>query len=276
MQFRKCLLLVASLVYGQAHAINNGNAVNESDWQSKSVVAIYRYSGSIESYCTGTVISRTQILTAAHCFGTNSTDPDFRFSRVLLGVDVNSARLGNPIKDESNVPSIKIKNVILHNTIQRLGDADDIAIIELTNKLPKKYVPVRLATREVSVVGSELLIAGYGLDLSASMYAFNPIRMKSAVLTTSPIRENDLTDYFLNNQDRIIHMSASERVIGCKGDSGGPAFLKDNNGWVQVGVFHGTTSKQATSSLVPRCPAEESYYTDVSKYTDWVSQHLKH
>jgi secreted trypsin-like serine protease len=269
-----CAAFLISALPGSALAINNGQPVQESDWLSKSVVAIYSYNGTYESYCTGTVISETQILTAAHCFGDPGRDPEFRSYRVLLGVDVSSARLGKPIKEKSKVPHLRIKSVTLRNTIQRLGDPDDIAVVELTGRLPKAYAPVTLPAGDESVDGADLLIAGYGMDLAASSFVFNPIRLKSASLTESPIPDRDLRSFFSKNPERILHVSSKDGVMGCKGDSGGPAFYKGKSGWVQMGVFHGTASKSPSPSLVPKCPAEEGYYTNLSWHSDWILQHL--
>jgi secreted trypsin-like serine protease len=159
--------------------------------------------------CSGTVISPTVVLTAAHCFA---------FSNVA------SASV------EQNGKVTPVKKLIAHPNVSRLSDGTvvhDVALVILNKAVNYPSLPL-VRSKDVTS-GDDLFIYGYGLDENGKLG-----QLKGGKMTVS-----STTD------DLIIAIFDGSGSDTCNGDSGGPALLQVSDG--TYGIV-GTTSEGTSAA----------------------------
>jgi len=179
----------------------------ESSGDTSSVVKLFLIDdddGSLVGSCTGTVISPTAVLTAAHCF----QSADSAFVRVVA----NGTRV--------DVPSSR---VVTHPGYFLGSEGvffNDVAIVHTSSQLPAPAVPI-LRSRAPEV-GQISIVAGYG-QIENSGPAVEDVVAGRAVIRI-------VTD----NHIRIDFRGWESHP--CQGDSGGALFIEDDSGLAIVGV----------------------------------------
>jgi V8-like Glu-specific endopeptidase len=203
-------VLVASLTaVASASAITNGSPDGQAHPNVGGLVAPQAYSDGTWIYCSGTLISPTVFLTAAHCaeasdrvrvtFDTDYQDGDKTYSGTFHG---------DPLYDQSQ------------------SDPHDIAVVVL-DKAVKGITPAQLPAADSlsKLSGSQQFTSvGYGAyevtnEPGGHQYLYDDVRM----VATGTL--NTVTQSWLK-----ISMNPSHGDGGtCYGDSGGPNFLGTTN-----------------------------------------------
>ena len=179
---------------------------------SASVVQVNINEATQSGICSGTMISPTAVLTAAHCFA---------FNRVV------SASI------EQNGKVTAVRKLIAHPNVSRLPDGTvvhDVAVLLLSTAVSYPTLPI-VRSQDVSS-GDDILIYGYGLDELG-----NVGQLKGGTMQVS-----STTD------DLIIAIFKGPGSDTCNGDSGGPALLELSDG--RVGIV-GTTSEGTNAACKP-------------------------
>ena len=193
------------ILSGRAGAITNGSPDGNEHPNVGGLVAPTAYSDGTWIYCSGTLISPTIFLTAAHC----GDDGE----RVRVTFDTAYV-------DGDKVYSGTFEADPAYNQSQ--SDPHDIAVVVL-DKAVKGITPARLPTAGSlsSLPKSQSFVSvGYGAyevtnEPGGHQYLYNDVRMK-ATGTLNSINANWLR----------ISMNPSTGDGGtCYGDSGGPNFL---------------------------------------------------
>jgi hypothetical protein len=160
------------------------------------------------SICTGVVISKNSILTAAHCV---QDEPE-------IAVHYRSSS-GDPIL-------ILPSKIISHpnyvpEAISKRVRSIDLAILQIATPLPSQFQPVKLSN-EKPRAGDLVVIGGYGLTNEK-------MRSSNGQFLSSPL--NVIEPY---GPSTILLWLRGENIPGgvlnrggCHGDSGGPIF-RDN------------------------------------------------
>lgn len=220
--------------------IVGGRVVNDSSVLAKSTVAILNSDGVAS--CTATVIGKNHLVSAAHCFSKGQ-----KIHRIGIG------------RNATPDPGIKILGVIYHpkyHDFQESGDFDldgnplyDIAVIAIsTDNSSFNLQPVELANKELLVQNAPVIISGFGVTESGRQDAGKLRSVESSI--------GKIFDRRRELDTRTLGQS------GCFGDSGGPLFLKSEDGIKLIGA-----TARGTEAL---CSQSYSIFTDVTKFQGWM------
>ena len=220
--------------------ILDGDPVTMQDSFAESIVGIINMEKG--SLCTGTLLNRNHLLTAAHCLGHQITS-----MRVFSGLSR---------KDSTNI--LDAESMITppqwETRSKEEFDRGDLAIIKFSSGLPKSYKPVVLGNTADLQNGKEVLIAGYGRTDGVNKKGAGVLRKTFATIAETHYGETEVLFDQQNGKG------------ACHGDSGGPAFLSTSKGLIQWGVTsreHLDPDKDCTHFSV---------YTKIEPYLDWINE----
>ena len=187
--------------------------------------------------CTGTLISPTHVLTAAHCVVANGNQiGDREGSFVLAGRTYNSTKITvHPQYDDAN-----------------FGDGYDIAIVELDE--PVLGVAPEKILRQAPQVGQLLTLVGFG-EGGTSTGGFDPDDTGKQVGQTELERVTPLHIEWTFDS----HNEANT----APGDSGGPAFVTIGGERFIAGITSGGTGDAHTLG-------DNSFDTRIDVFADWI------
>ena len=191
--------------------------------QYPTVVAVIQ--PTIGSLCTGTLISPTAILTAAHCV--DPTELQSTAAKVLADTIV---QFDSTVADAQSGQIIAAKTIYENPKHPNFGSAnpdfghDDDSIIILSQAVTDRAPsPLDLdATR--NLVGVETVQVGYGIDKLKNGSADQTAGGDENVLTNAKVV--DCAPYQLSNTNMICFDQTGDKGQ-CNGDSGGPTFDPD-------------------------------------------------
>ncbi len=222
--------------------IVGGVEVTPDDEFSNTIVGVVNFEKG--SLCTGSLISRSLVLTAAHCVGNSAQS-----LRVFTGL-----RRSEPTSildvTEFKIPSVWPD----HKTADH--DRGDLAILRITGDLPRKYHPVSILAQDELQAQQEILVAGYGRNDGVNKKGAGILRKVSLAVV----------DPHYGNTEVLIDQQFGKGA--CHGDSGGPAYIKTSAGYQLWGVTsreHDDPEKDCTHF---------SIYTKVIPYLSWIRDNL--
>jgi secreted trypsin-like serine protease len=199
-----------------------------------------------QPFCTGTLVSDTFAVTAAHCV-------EFAHS---LPKDNLYVGLG-----ESLAKKIKVQSLIKHEsyTDQNLDKNFtplanyDLGLVKLVSQVPKPYRPVAIlpATENFSV-NEKVYIAGYGVDekgIQGILKASHSLFAEESAVAVNFKTVSSLTQ------------------STCNGDSGGPAFVVRGDYYYLVGA-----TSYGPSGFY--CREGDSFFVDLRKAASWLESRM--
>ncbi len=228
-------------------AIIGGEAVKSTDFARSATVGIFTTDRrGLQFLCTGTLISKNLVVTAAHCM-----QSVYSVVYVSFGEDRPKSTLG----------MIRVDEFVSHpdfRNIQKPGEdgelywttTKDIALLKLSTDAPECFAPVGIhADTDKIPLKSPLLLAGFGMTDDEE--------------GTASVSMNQVTVSLDSLVEEYLVIDQTDKRGACFGDSGGPAYLKTPQGWLVVGATH------AARPGFFDCH-HKSDYTSLSKYSDFI------
>lgn len=232
-------------------------SIAEWPWQ----VSLRQYSrGGYKHKCGAALLSRTWIITAAHCVkGLQPKDLTVRLGEY----NSRSSRDGRTVDK-------RISKIVLHSRFNRRTYGNDIAMLKVS---PVQYTsttrPVCLPTSSSSLVGSTATVTGWG-------------RTRERGSTSSVLREVQVPILSNSQCEKMYRASGQKEFIpysqflcagrsgrdSCDGDSGGPLVVRDRGG---------SYSLAGIISWGIGCGARNrpGVYTRISEYRSWIRNVLR-
>lgn len=241
-------------------AIINGHDAAPDSWPW--VVFILRRDDEDSSFsCTGTVVARNVVLTAAHC----AEDLTTGATHLPASYTVITGRLD--LADRSTGQVLGVTRVIVDPAFDPAALTSDAALLVLARPTTSPAIPLATAADDASLARGTLgYLAGWGRTAADS--------------TTHPTMLQSATTVLQSDADCALALggdfdAASMRctlgpppgVATCHGDSGGPLLVQRADAtYVEVGI---------TSWNIPGCPTTSpDAFARVGEVERWVASQL--
>ncbi|KAK0418450.1 hypothetical protein QR680_013564 [Steinernema hermaphroditum] len=244
---------VSNLIYG-------GTKARPGQFPQHAFVMFKDASEGYYSVCGGTLISRTHVLTAAHC----SWGSSIAGSRIMVGGLNNQEHSGS---DQWR----NVRRIVHHPGYRPRRIGDDIAVVEFSPAvtLNRNTKLARIATDDSKLLRiRKSYVTGYGTVTWEPQPRSSQVLLWSEITLFSPSECRQKLEGAMNNKQ--ICAGAKNKGAG-QGDSGGPIQVLSNKQLWQVGLtsFGGTTSHYDDEHNQDRFP---TVFTRVSSYCDFLSK----
>lgn len=265
-------------------SIINGTLVKESDAIAASTVGVYDVKEGV--LCTGSLIAPNIVMTAAHCAPNRASDVKIVFT---IDIDDIMSTLEPDILQTYalSATDFKVSPTWDPNNETKEMDTGDIALIKFKGTIPAGFkVATFLPDENVLENRAMVTVAGFGVDV-VNTTKIDPRKyhnLERAIEEGEIFCDEDNGKYtncfkVETSGDGILRTTEApisgvfktevfldERKTGtCNGDSGGPAYIKQNGNLYLFGV---------TSRGSAFCN-EFGVYTNALYYRSWIDQTIK-
>ena len=237
-------------------SIINGTEVLENDQIASHTVMVHDIKNGY--ICTGVIVLKNLVLTAAHCLSNKHNDFEVIFS--TKGYDLMDYHNNYEFIRHANKVVIH-KDYITDYTQQPAMNQSDIGLVYFRGELPPGYKPANVMMENYLIKPGQIMtMAGYGVT---QIFA-NEVTYKKSKKFQDDIKdgtilcENDLTDangnptcleIRVDGDGELMQAQASVKSVfdhefildetksgTCEGDSGGPVFVEENGVQYLVGI----------------------------------------
>lgn len=244
---------------GPSGFITNGKAASNDYFPFQAAIYFKRTTSPTLSFCGGSVISRTLILTAAHC---------------TIGKDSADVRLGTSniaSKTSGYKVSVPKENIITHEAFNETSLLNDIGLLRL--QIPIDFYlnptvkPINLPTVSgLNYVGVQANASGFGLLSDNSTKTSDNLQYATLTIVENTVCSNRYK-YF--NGQTTLCVATQNGTSTCSGDSGGSLSLYNasQNSWQAIGIVsYGSYAGCEVGRPV--------VFTRVDSYLDWINSKM--
>lgn len=245
--------LISSRIYG-------GQTMQTVDPLAKSIVGIIRFGGKDGGMlCTGVIISKDTILTAAHCAVGKAKDFRIVFHTSLIRPDCPSSEV---VRD--------VEEILVHEDYKagaKMMKSNDIALIKLKSQIPLGYTPMKLMSDYTKVDNSSVIVAGFGV--SASKQKDYGILKRTRISRLTEVERQDRIHSLTWNDPALVFDQSHGSGI-CQGDSGGGAFMQVGDEYRLIGIASVVISTENSEPC-----SQLSAHMNVRYYWSWIRDGIK-
>jgi len=213
--------------------------------------------------CSGTILTPTVLVSAAHCFSDDWSDDSW-----YVRVGDNFITRKDPSEQTFQVELIMKHSKFFPLSSPRGDGRHDIALLQIRLRHGKsiqfsEYVrPACLPQQGTSLtrwVSDHCEIAGWGMQEYNNTASY-PDSIRAARIKVGGVSFSSCDFLYGRNVKRTGKFCAGGRVDACQEDSGSPLMCSHNGRYQLVGVV----------SSGKGCGVYPGLYTDVAKYTNWI------
>jgi len=245
-----CITAVLAETRSIQPRIINGTVVDTAETRWKPIVSL-KYNGG--HYCGASLITSQWVLTAAHCWWSESSNAPYSISSGdTVGVDSY---------DNTAMTEYHLLEVHVHPDYNSSTMDNDIALLKLDGSA--SGVPtMRIIDTQTLANDDPSWVAGWGnTSTTGDVYPSDLMEVLAPIIDRTIC--NGISSYYNMITENMICAGYMEGgKDSCQGDSGGPLILEDSNGWYQIGIV----------SWGYNC-AEANYpgvYTNLANFRSWV------